>query len=82
MLPCVHGLVWLLSHCSDSCPRGAGAIVHAYTKRGPVEVNALVTGEVMSDQFSGLVNKGMDSSPQAGASVNFCGQKERKEGDS
>lgn len=35
----------------------------------------------MSKQFSSLVNEGIDSFPQAGASVNLCGQRERKEFD-
>lgn len=59
--------------------RVPGALVHAYTKGGPVEV---MTTEVMSEPLSGLVNKGTDSSPQAGARVNLDGEGERKEGDS
>lgn len=79
MLPCVHGLVWLLSRCSDSCPGVPGAIVHAYTKKEVQDrLKAPVAGEVTSEQFSGLVNKWMDSSPKAGASVKL--QRDSEEG--
>ena len=36
------------------------------------------TGGVMSGQFSCLVNKWMDSSPEAGARVTLCGEGERE----
>lgn len=55
-----------------------GAIVQAYTKRGPVERKAPVTGGVMSGQFSGLVNKCRDSSPKARASATLREERGRR----
>lgn len=61
--------------------RVPGAIVQAYTKRSPVKMKAPATEGVMSGQFSGLVDKWMDSfPPKAGASVTLCGERESERG--
>lgn len=51
-----------------------GAKVQAHTK-SPVDMKAPVTRGVMSDNFSGLANKWMDSSPKARANVRQRGRR-------
>lgn len=77
---CCHVCMALSGCCPIVVTVALGVpVVQAYTKRSPVEMKAPANGGVMSGQFSGRVNKWMDSSPKP-ASVTVCGERKRDKG--